>query len=257
MIRRVLGERARKDYTRYIYCFCPDRHIANACPLAPRQIDHSHRKLKNLLMRKTLEMRTAILLRRRRPRRALAAQLRIHMSLLALAGLARRPSPPRPSILGIPLRGRRRRPGGGSRRLPCPECHRPGILVVQSCARRGGGLSTRMGWRTKTKTSTSISTRKRARRSRADEKPSFVTPFLRSKGLCISKRTPNMSTSTMARRSMKMANCTTPLLQIGRRPAQVDVFPRSQYQHRRYYHGQGECSPARSLHRRSSEAAAC
>ena len=94
-------------------------------------------------MRKTLEMRKAILLRHPRPRRvrrALGVQLHIHMSLPTLTGPAHRPSPPRLSILTIHLRGRRRRPGGGSRRSPCPECHQPGMLVlepVQSCARWG------------------------------------------------------------------------------------------------------------------------
>jgi len=63
----------------------------------------------------------------------------VFMSLLALAGLAHRLSPPRLAILGISPRARRPR-GGGSQRFPCPECHQPGMLTLvqfQSCARTG------------------------------------------------------------------------------------------------------------------------
>src|SRR5258706_4209177 len=103
IMRRGLGERARKDTPRYMLPFYLDRHLANAvCCYTPEQKEHNHHKLNNLLMRKVLEMRKATLLRHPRPRRVWRA----------LAGLAHRVSLPRLSILSIPPRGRQR-PGGG------------------------------------------------------------------------------------------------------------------------------------------------
>ena len=138
------------------------------------------------------------------------------------------------------------------------------FVPVQSCARRGDGSSTRMGWRTKTKTSTSISTRKRARRSHADGKSSFGVASHEVEG-----RVPASAPLTCLRlrgrggergwravlRSCSSCSSARPVRRrSSSRTAQFDPYPRSQYQHQRYPYCQGGRSSTRSLHPRSSKA---
>jgi hypothetical protein len=63
MIRRVLGEGARKDTPRYGYGFflINTSLMLTCCCVAPGHKEHNHRKSKNLLTKKTLEMRKVIL----------------------------------------------------------------------------------------------------------------------------------------------------------------------------------------------------